>query len=273
MLALLLVGSALTHAVWNALLKRQPSPQQATVGVTVYSGLAALLMGGSALWSGNIPAPAWHWGLGAGCMETAYFFTLGVALEAAPLSVVYPVVRGAAVILVWPVSLLVTGEGLNLSTTVGAGLVVAGLWLAGGGGHLSRRGLGAGLAAAVCVAFNHVAYRAGIAGGSPPTTIFALSMTVAMTLSLAREGGARLRTAWKAGIFSSPAVVLSGVLASVSFLLALAAMQSAGAGRVLTLRNLSIPFSVLLGWAGGERPTRPQVMGALLVTAGACLIR
>ena len=57
-----------------------------------------------------------------------------------------------------------------------------------------------------------------------------------------------------------------------AFLVFLAALGASGAGAVLTVRNVSVLFAVGLSYAIGERPGRPQVAGALLVTAGAILV-
>jgi drug/metabolite transporter (DMT)-like permease len=63
----------------------------------------------------------------------------------------------------------------------------------------------------------------------------------------------------------------AGLLCSASFLLFLTGLAAAGAGVALTLRNTSIVFAQGLSLALGERPTRTQVTGAVLVAAGATL--
>jgi uncharacterized membrane protein len=45
-----------------------------------------------------------------------------------------------------------------------------------------------------------------------------------------------------------------------------------GAGFVLTLRNTSVLFAVGLTFWIGERPRRPEVIGAALVAIGAVLM-
>ena len=50
------------------------------------------------------------------------------------------------------------------------------------------------------------------------------------------------------------------------------ALHGSGAGFVLTLRNTSIVFAAVLGWAIAEPPTRRQVLGAVLVAGGAILL-
>ncbi len=271
---LLILASAAIHAGWNTLLKRHASPHQATIGVSLWCGISAIAWG---LATAHHPFPTraslW-WSLGAGLCETCYFYTLGLALEKAPLSTVYTLARGGAVLFVWPLALVVSHEAVHPLELAGAAMVGAGLFLAGyrSGPVESRLGMAAALASAVFIAFNHVAYKQAIAAGGEQSMVFAASMLVATTLGLCRVGRGQLRTLAAAGLFTSRRVVAVGSLATLSFLLALAAMRTTGPGAVLTLRNLSIPFAVLLAWRGGERPTRPQLTGSLAVTVGALLV-
>ena len=67
----------------------------------------------------------------AGVVETAYFVTLAKALSRAPLGSVYTVVRGGALLLVWPVSIAVFGEKVTPLIALGTLLTIAGLGAAG----------------------------------------------------------------------------------------------------------------------------------------------
>jgi uncharacterized membrane protein len=63
-----------------------------------------------------------------------------------------------------------------------------------------------------------------------------------------------------------------GAICGGSFLILMEALDAGGAGFVLTLRNTSVLFATALAWAVGDRPRRPQVVGASLVAAGAVLM-
>ena len=54
--------------------------------------------------------------------------------------------------------------------------------------------------------------------------------------------------------FSQRAALLSGAICSASFTIVLIALQSAGAGAVITLRNASVVFALGCAYAIGERP-------------------
>jgi uncharacterized membrane protein len=67
-------------------------------------------------------------------------------------------------------------------------------------------------------------------------------------------------------------LAVMGLLCSASFLILLEALTRGGAGYVLTLRNTSVLFAVVMGWRIGEQPQRAEVAGAALVAAGAALM-
>lgn len=63
-----------------------------------------------------------------------------------------------------------------------------------------------------------------------------------------------------------------GVISGTSFLVLIEALTRGGAGFVLTTRNSSVLFAVILAAVIGERPSRAQVSGAVLVAGGAILM-
>jgi drug/metabolite transporter (DMT)-like permease len=67
-------------------------------------------------------------------------------------------------------------------------------------------------------------------------------------------------------------LVTAGVLCTLSFSLLLIALMRSGMGAVLTLRNTSIAFALVLGALQGERMGRRQLAGAGLVVLGAVLL-
>lgn len=67
-------------------------------------------------------------------------------------------------------------------------------------------------------------------------------------------------------------VVAMGLICGTSFLVLIQALASGGAGFVLTSRNTSVLFAVILAALIGERPGRAQVSGAVLVAGGAILM-
>jgi drug/metabolite transporter (DMT)-like permease len=129
-LALLVIVSAFLHAGWNAILKRRPEPENAVVGVLAVAGLSSAVLA-SAKGFALPPLQSLVWSLAAGVVMTAYFVTLAKALSRAQLGSVYTIVRGGALLVVWPVSIVVFGERVTPLIAVGTLLVITGLAAAG----------------------------------------------------------------------------------------------------------------------------------------------
>ncbi len=270
----LVVGSAFLHALWSALLRGQGDPEGAS---------AAILAAAAAVAAGAVPlasSPAFPlpaglgWALVAGACESGHFVTLALALREAPLGVVYPLSRGGALALVWPASGLWLGERLTAPAAAGAAFLLVGLVMVGGErrGPVSARGVAWAVACAACIAGYHLAYKGALSTGAAPSAVFATALLVALPVTVARlgrRGPGRVLEAWRA----NPLMIgAAGVLCGASFLVLLVALSRGGAGAVVTLRNTSVLFALLLTWAIGERPRGLQVAGTVGVAAGAVLM-
>lgn len=271
----LVLSSAFFHALWNALLKRQENPEAAVVGViavtVVSGGLWALGMQGEAFPTSQ----AVLWAVVAGVLESGYLATLARALRRAPLGLAYTVSRGGALLLVWPVSVLWLGEPLTPWAVTGASLVALGMAVMNL--VLPRGPVGQGvlwaLVSAACIAGFNLSYKRSLDAGAQPPALFTLSLGIALPLlvlmRLREEGWGTLRQA----VVARPLLlVATGLLCTLSFSLLLLALVQSGTGAVLTLRNTSIAFALVLGGLQGERLGRRQLVGAGLVLLGAVLL-
>lgn len=272
--AVLVVASALLHALWNAALKRQPDPEGASVAVLAVAALVALCV--SALASG----PAFPggrgaaWSLAAGLCEGGYFATLALAFRAAPFGVAYTVARGGALVAVWPASVALLGEAVTPRAAGGALLVMGGLAAVGldQRGRATAAGVVWATACALCIAGYHLAYKLALDSGAAPAAVFATALSVALPLCAIRLGRGGLHRSWTALGAAPVTVAAAGLLCTSSFLLFLSALARGGAGATATLRNTSVLFGLLLARLLGERPTRWQVLGTVGVAAGAVLL-
>jgi drug/metabolite transporter (DMT)-like permease len=279
MIALVLL-SAFLHALWNALLRLETAKDRSLVAATIFATAFAAVVAGARWGLGEVPFTSIR-GLGfavvAGVCEASYFATLAAAMERGNLGTVYTISRGGAVLVVWPLSALLFAEVATLSSTMGSGLVLAGLVLCGlgarGGARGSQRGaVGWAVACAVSIAGYHLGYKASLQDGANPSACFALALGVSAALNVARLGrparrelGAVIRSRW-------PRLVVMGLVCAGSFLLLMEALVVGGSGFVLTLRNTSVLFSVGMARWIGERPTWRELAGAALVAAGAAVM-
>lgn len=301
---LLVVASALAHASWNAILKRCRDPENAIASMMSVAAVCGVIF--AAILRMPMPsATSLGWCLTAGVLEVGYFVTLARALSRAPLGSVYTVVRGGALLMVWPLSVLLLGEPLSITRMGGTLLVVLGLAATGASERMPARApaqpdppssddvarpddaeaggdsaepnatLRSGIAvAALCAVFvggYHLAYKLALENGGRPEAVVSISLSTASILNVAALG-ARRKLALDALRAQPMRIVTGGLLASLGFLVFLSAMKDEGAGVILTLRNTSILFAQVLAFALGERPRRLGIVGAVLVTVGAVLL-
>ncbi|HVV82019.1 MAG TPA: EamA family transporter, partial [Kofleriaceae bacterium] len=138
--------------------------------------------------------------------------------------------------------------------------------------HAPPRALAYAAECAVYITAYNFAYKLALADGASPGAVFALSMVVATAIG-AIAGGAAYRTSFAALVRARPRMTIgAGVVCATAFLLYMFALAGGGAAYVFTLRNTSVLFAVLLGWAIGDRPSRAQVAGAAVVVGGAVLL-
>lgn len=271
--------SALLHALWNALLRLERDKDRALVTAVSIATLLALVVAGIRWGLGTAPFATLEsavWTVGAGVLEFIYFATLAKALDRGPLGAVYTVSRGGAILVVWPVSIAIFGEPLTLMSTIGSVVVFGGLALTGIGAGNTRAARTAALAwavaCAVAIAGYHLAYKGALAAGGSASAVFAVALAVASAINVARLGREGRRVVIELVRTRLPRLALMGIICGGSFLILMEALAAGGAGYVLTLRNTSVLFAVMLAFMIGERPRRPEIAGAAFVAVGAVLM-
>ncbi|BDU70554.1 membrane protein [Geothrix oryzae] len=266
----LTLASALLHAVWNALLKRSKNLDDASVVVFATALVVTALL--AFVWPGPAfpRAAALGWALAAGVGEGGYFIGLVGSLERAPLGWSYTWMRGGALLVAWPVGLLL-GERIDGLAIFAVAGMLGGLGLLGlsTGERGSRRALPYVLGAAGSIAWFNACYKLALGAGASPPALFATSMAVGLPIQALHR---RVRRGtWTGPVEWRPALG-AGLLCTAAFLCYLVALRISSSAAVLTLRNTSIVFTLLLGWALGERPRGRQVAGVVLVSLGAALL-
>ena len=142
---MLALAAAFLHAGWNLLLARARDVQAATA---VVLGLSVVLFAPVAAVTWDVEWEVWPWALGSAAFELAYFALLAYAYERSELSVVYPVARGLAPVLVLAVGIASATAG----EIAGVALVGAGVLLVRGLRQPEGRGVLFGALIAVCIA-------------------------------------------------------------------------------------------------------------------------
>jgi drug/metabolite transporter (DMT)-like permease len=268
---LLAFASAIIHALWNVLLKRTKDLDAASAGVFAVSMLLTAAVTAFLPGRAFAGASAVLWGLAAGVCEGSYFVGLVRSLERAPLGWSYSWMRGSSIALLWPVSMLFLAEPFHWISLVCVLVVCLGLALLGSSsGQRAKRGaLPWALLTGVFIAGYILFYKLSLAHGAQPLALYSLSMAVGLPIQtlvrIRRSGLANFRL-----LPEEPVLVLvAGFLCALGFSLFLVALSRSGAAAVTTIRNTSVAFAVVFSLALGERPSRRQWIGVLLVTLGA----
>jgi drug/metabolite transporter (DMT)-like permease len=258
----LALAAAGFHALWNLLLARAPDVEAAAAVALLVAEIAFIPLA-IVVWHAD--SGVWPWLVGSGLFELAYFTLLATAYRKAPLSVVYPVARGGAPVLVLAVSL-----GTTWLQAGGVLLVVAGVLLVRGLREANGIGLALGLAIATCIAGYTLVDNSGIEHANP-VTYLELSMigpTVLYAGAVARlKGPGAIRRA------VGPATVVAGLATFVAYGFVLAALSRASAASVAAVRETSVVVAAALAAIVLKERVGPvRIAGAVLVVAGVALV-
>lgn len=303
--AVLLIGvSAIAHALWNWLGKRQ-CPSATFFFCANLMGWLCLLpvLAVSARAVPAMLASTWWLLLVTGFFQALYYSSLAGAYRDGELSMVYPIVRSASVLFV---TLANAGLGragqLGPLAIAGIALIVAGILLLP---HARFRGFtlrgfrSRGVIFALLAAVGTMGYsivddhalrllRPALEPMSPTLTalLYALlegaatslwlgaSVIAMVTRRRAAAGTVSLRHAFRLPGGQLGSALLSGVAIFVAYSLVLVAMGFArNVTYVVAFRQMSIPLGVLLGLLVlGEPLNPPKAVGVLAVTAGLVLV-
>ena len=252
-------------------------------GSAIYSIAAFRLVAAAGslcvVWWVDLPSPAaWPFIIASMVIHNLYYFTLGQAYKTGDLSLVYPLFRGLAPIMVAAGAVLFAGEYLSPRALMGVGLISAGLMaLALFGGHRIRASLpalGWGLLTSMFIAAYTVFDGMGVR-----VVENSLSYILWLFVFEALPIGAWLvitqRQRWFTWLGQNRAQVLGGGLASsAAYGLVIYAMSIGAMALVSSLRETSVIFAALIGTLLLKEPFgRQRIIAACLVAVGVIVIR
>ena len=270
----LALSAAVVHALWNGLLAGEDDSEAA---------IASSLLAGAALWApvslatGSVETAAVPYLVVSAALELLYIALLGAAYRVADLSLVYPLARGLAPVLL-VVAAVVAGTGGAVRWEQAAGVLVV------AGGIVAVRGpRGAQTAGAVetllavgvgvTIAGYTLVDRTGVRHGDPLLYLWLALTPVALVYAagLSRTRGRDLRGLARGAL--RPRVAVAGVGQLAAYALALAALQRAPAAPVGAVRESSILLVTAYGaFVLHERVGALRAAGAAAVLAGLALV-
>jgi uncharacterized membrane protein len=273
----LALGAAFLHATWNVLLAEARDSEAATAVATL-CGVA--LLAPVALITGGVSDAALPFAGASAALHVGYLALLARAYQGGEVSVVYPVSRGVAPVLVLVFGAAALNEAPSTAAVIGVFAVAAGVLLVGVGRETSAmrkklvqapaRDLLFGLAIALTIAAYTLVDAEGVDHAQAPAYLFLLLAPSSAVYAGALAFGGRgeqMRAELRPRAFLTGACIV-GAYGSV-----LAALRLADAAPVAAVRESSVVIAALLAAVFlHEDVNRRRLSGALCVVAGVAAI-
>lgn len=270
----MVIGAAVLHAVWNALVKGGADKTLGIAAVVAGQGVFALF----ALPFAAVPDPAcWPWFAASVALHIGYQVFLGRAYRAGDLTQVYPIARGVAPLIVAAVSVLVLGVTLGGTELAAIGVIAAGIMslslVRQRDGLRNRNAAMLALVTGCFIAAYSLVDGTGarVAGtglgfyawSTLLNTVLYAALCAATRPGMLREVGSMWRV-----------VLVGGGASFAAYALVVNAFMHAPIALVTALRETSIVFALLIGVGFlGERLDLGKVVSTLLTLCGAALLR
>jgi drug/metabolite transporter (DMT)-like permease len=264
---LLALAAAFVHATWN-LLTAGAEESQVAIGVALLIGAVVFLP--IALVAGRVQSAALPYAAASIALELGYLACLATAYQRGPLSVVYPIARGTAPVLVLAGSALFLADTPSAEQVAGVLLVGAGVLLVRGRPTGSAADVVLALMTAAFIASYTVVDKRGLEHADPlPYLELVLGPTalIYIALALALRGPGAVRAELR------PRSAFAGIGMLASYGLVLAALSRAPAPAVAAVRETSVVIaSGLAAVFLGEPVGAARAGGAAIVAAGIAAI-
>jgi drug/metabolite transporter (DMT)-like permease len=267
---LAVLGAALLHATWNALVKSSEDKGLDSVAVAAGSGVIALAV------VPFLPAPAsasYPWLVGSALVHILYFLFLAGAYRWGELSYSYPIMRGGGPLLVAIAGIFVFREVPSLKEGIAILLISAGILAFARGAHDRRATLFAVANAFVIAAYTLIDAQGARASAAPvayTAWFFVLNGLVITGLALAQHGSkvpAYFRRFWLRSL-------AGGACAFGAYAIALWAMTRAPVALVAALRETSVIFAAVIAFViFKEKMTGQRIAATCAVLAGLVALR
>jgi len=268
---ILVLGAAILHATWNAMLRSGADRFWSMVVMSVVSASVALPLA----WLLDSPMSAsWPYiGLSA-ALQISYWLFLVRAYRDGDLGQVYPIARGSSPMLVTIGAAIFAGERLAPVALAGVGMVSAGIIAMAFGRHRpDAKSMLAALATGLFIAGYTVSDGIGSRLSGHPQSYAAwlfLVQGAPMTLIYIATRG---RVAIAPFDLETLKAAGSGVLSLLGYAIVIWALARSPMGQVSALRETSILFAVLMGTIFlGEELTVGRIVAGAMIAVGAIVL-
>jgi drug/metabolite transporter (DMT)-like permease len=262
----LVLTASVLHAGWNVLLR---GSEDVETKMAVLLVLSVLLFAPVAAATWSVSWTVVPYIASSSALEGIYFGLIVMAYRRQELSVVYPVARGSAPVLVLLGSAIVLGRGVTGAEACGVCLIAAGILLLRGL-HRPVDGLAVGLGIGVAIAAYTLVDKSGIrhAATVPYIELVLAPCALAATaVVVARRGMSVLVAELR------PLTALAALASFSAYGLVLMALRIAAAPDVAAVRETSVVIAAALAAVVlRERVTVARFVGTCVVALGVSLL-
>ena len=268
---ILILVSALCHAVWSAIIKSSKNPLS-LMGITSVLEVTIFLP-----LTFTVPFPTlevWYFLIATVIIHVFYRLNVIYSYRYGDLSYIYPISRGSSCLFVAIISILFLSSDISVAGFVGILIVCIGLFLISYSKNLSFnfRGFALAISTAILITaytlVDGVGVRLSENGFSYIYWLFTLNGIPLLIIGLISKDGLRKRETYT---FRSG--IAAGVFATSSYAIVVWSMQFIEIPYVSSIREISIVFAAIIGMVFlFERNAKSRIIPSILIVSGISVV-
>ena len=268
---ILILVSALCHAVWSAIIKSSKNPLS-LMGITSVLEVTIFLP-----LTFTVPFPTlevWYFLIATVIIHVIYRLNVIYSYRYGDLSYIYPISRGSSCLFVAIISILFLSSDISFAGFVGILIVCIGLFLISYSKNLSFnfRGFALAISTAILITaytlVDGVGVRLSENGFSYIYWLFTLNGIPLLIIGLISKDGLRKRETYT---FRSG--IAAGVFATSSYAIVVWSMQFIEIAYVSSIREISIVFAAIIGMLFlFEKNAKSRIIPSILIVSGISVV-
>ncbi len=268
---ILILVSALCHAVWSAIIKSSKNPLS-LMGITSVLEVTIFLP-----LTFTVPFPTlevWYFLIATVIIHVIYRLNVIYSYRYGDLSYIYPISRGSSCLFVAIISILFLSSDISIAGFVGILIVCIGLFLISYAKNLSFnfRGFALAISTAILITaytlVDGVGVRLSENGFSYIYWLFTLNGIPLLIIGLISKDGLRKRETYT---FRSG--IAAGVFATSSYAIVVWSMQFIEIAYVSSIREISIVFAAIIGMLFlFEKNAKSRIIPSILIVSGISVV-
>ena len=268
---ILILVSALCHAVWSAIIKSSKNPLS-LMGITSVLEVTIFLP-----LTFTVPFPTlevWYFLIATVIIHVFYRLNVIYSYRYGDLSYIYPISRGSSCLFVAIISILFLSSNISVAGFVGILIVCIGLFLISYSKNLSFnfRGFALAISTAILITaytlVDGVGVRLSENGFSYIYWLFTLNGIPLLIIGLILKDGLRKRETYT---FRSG--IAAGVFATSSYAIVVWSMQFIEIAYVSSIREISIVFAAIIGMLFlFEKNAKSRIIPSILIVSGISVV-